>query len=95
MTQSVLMYQRQYHDQAGSACDLMYYLLIDQVIFGCNSLDVYGIRVEHYEGEELLGSRSIRGITPFGPRVTAMINRLADGLVPPGSMEKMLPKVKK
>lgn len=90
MTQSILMYRRQYHDRKGTKYDLEYYLLIDQVVFGCNSLDIYGARIEHYSGGELLAQRTIRGITPFGPQITTVINRLADGLILPGAMERMV-----
>lgn len=91
MTQSILMYHRQYHDQKGNRYQLEYYLLIDRVFFGCNSLDIYGAKIEHYEEGHLLTCQSIRGITPFGPRITALMNRLADGLVLPEGMTKMLP----
>lgn len=91
MTRRVLMYERPYYDRSGERSQLLYYLLIDQVFFGCNSLDVYGVRVEHYQGDRLLGFRAVRGITPFGPRATALVNRLADGLILPASVEKMLP----
>lgn len=90
MTQSVLMYRRQYHDHSGCRYHLEYYLLIDQVVFGCNSLDIYGAKIEHYSDERLLSQRSIRGITPFGPNITSLVNRLADGLVPPERMETMI-----
>lgn len=90
MTQNVLMYQRVYHDGAGRKYELDYYLLIDQVIFGCNTLDIYGLRVEHYGQERLLGQRTLRGLTPFGPRIVALLNRLADGLVEPAGVEPML-----
>lgn len=91
MTQSILMYDRQYHDHTGQSYHLEYYLLIDRVIFGCNSLEVYGIRIRHYAGEELLSQRAIRGITPFGPRIVTFINRLSDALTPPEVMGRMIP----
>ncbi len=90
MTQSILMYQRLYHDCQGRRFELNYYLLIDQVIFGCNTLDVYGLRVEHYGQEQLLGQRTLRGVTPFGPRIVTLLNRLANGLVMPDRVEFML-----
>lgn len=92
MTQSVLMYHRQYHDREGNHYQLEYYLLIDRVFFGCNSLDIYGVKIEHYTQNQLLSCRALRGITPVGPRITALLNRLADGLVLPEKMMEMLPE---
>ncbi|MBE6945227.1 MAG: hypothetical protein E7459_03965 [Ruminococcaceae bacterium] len=90
MTQSILMYHRQYHDRQGHCHQLEYYLLIDRVFFGCNSLDIYGAKIAHYEEDRLLTTQAVRGITPFGPKITILMNRLADGLVLPGGMGKML-----
>ena len=90
MTQSILMYQRRYPDKQGRQQELCYYLLIDQVIFGCNTLDIYGLRVEHYGQERLLGQHTLRGLTPFGPRIVTLLNRLADGLVEPSRVDGML-----
>ncbi len=90
MTKSILMYQRQYHDRQGQRFDLEYYLLIDQIFFGGNTLDIYGARILHFQNGQLLAQRTIRGITPFGPQIVSVLNRLADGLILPSSMERMV-----
>lgn len=87
---SVLMYERSYHGDGGTGYQLNYFLLVDQVFFGCNSLDVYGAKIELYHREQLLDQKVIRGITPFGPKIASLLLRLADGLVQPSRMESML-----
>ena len=89
---SILMYQRDFHD-GGRVCQLNYFLLIDEVFFGCSSLDIYGAKIELYSREELLEQKVVRGITPFGPRIASLLLRLADGLVLPARMEAMLSDV--
>ena len=67
MTRSILMYERYYHEGEARQYHLQYYLLIDQVTFGCNSLDIYGAKVLAFCNGEYLDQKVIRGITPFGP----------------------------
>ena len=54
MTRSILMYERPYHDETGRRFLLQYYLLIDEVIFGCNSLEIYGAKTLLFQGDTLL-----------------------------------------
>ena len=79
MTRSILMYERPYHDETGRRFLLQYYLLIDEVIFGCNSLEIYGAKTLLFQGDTLLDQKAIRGLTPFGPKITSILNCLADG----------------
>lgn len=90
---SILMYQRAYHDHCGTGLQLNYFLLIDEVFFGCSSLDIYGAKIELYDQEQLLEQKIVRGITPFGPKIASLLLRLADGLVQPSRMEAMLSDV--
>lgn len=90
MTRSILMYERYYHDSLARKYHLQYFLLIDEVIFGDNSLDVYGVKVAVFRDEAFLEQRSIRGITPFGPTIASILNRLADSLATPNTMERMV-----
>ena len=90
MPRSILMYERYYHEGEARQYHLQYYLLIDQVTFGCNSLDIYGAKVLAFCNGEYLDQKVIRGITPFGPRITAIVNRLADSLATPKTMERMV-----
>lgn len=90
MTRSVLMYERFYHDSQARKYHMQYYLLIDEVIFGCNTLDVYGVKIMAYRDGAFLDQRSIRGVTPFGPTIASILNRLADGLATPNTMERLV-----
>ncbi len=90
MTKGILMYQRQYHDRDGNRYGLEYYLLIDQIFFGGSCLDLYGAEIRHFQNGKLLARRTIRGITPFGPQISSILNRLSDGLILPGAMERMV-----
>ena len=90
MTRSILMYERPYHDETGRRFLLQYYLLIDEVIFGCNSLEIYGAKTLLFQGDTLLDQKAIRGLTPFGPKITSILNCLADGLIQPKAMEHMV-----
>ena len=90
MTRSILLYERPYHDEKGARYLLQYYLLIDEVVFGCNSLEIYGAKTLLFQGDALLDQKVIRGLTPFGPKITAILNCLADGLIPPKAMEHMV-----
>lgn len=90
MTKGILMYQRQYHDKDGHRYGLEYYLLIDQIFFGGNCLDIYGAEIRHFRNGKLLAQRTIRGITPFGPQISSILHRLSDGLILPGAMERMV-----
>lgn len=90
MTRSVLMYERYYHDRQARKYHLQYYLLIDEVCFGCNTLDVYGAKIIAFRDGAFLEQKVIRGITPFGPKITALITRLSDSLCEPGGMEKII-----
>lgn len=90
MTQSILLYERRYHERDGIRFDLEYYLLIDQIILGGTALDVYGVKIQHFREGVLLSQGSYRGITPFGPQIMSLLNRLADSLTLPGGAERML-----
>lgn len=90
MTREILLYERLYHDRRGHRFRLHYFLLIDEVYFGVNTLEVYGVKVAQYRDEEFLLQRSVRGVTPFGTTVMAILNRLSDSLTPPSRMERMI-----
>ena len=90
MTRSILMYERPYHDEKGQRYLLQYYLLIDEVSFGCNSLEIYGAKALLFQGDTLLDQKASRGLTPFGPKITSILNCLADGLIHPKAMEHMV-----
>ncbi len=90
MTRSILMHERLYRDPEGRPCRMQYFLLVDEVVFGDNTLDIYGAEILSYRSEDFLGKKTLRGITPFGPRITALINCMADSLTPPERMERMV-----
>lgn len=90
MTKGILMYQRQYHDRDGHRYGLEYYLLIDQIFFGGSCLDLYGAEIRHFQNGRLIAQRTIRGITPFGTQISSILNRLSDGLILPGNMDRMV-----
>lgn len=91
MTRTMLMYRRNLRTGESPDRALEYYLLTDEVFFAGNVLEVYGaeIRVLGPRGAAL-ESRRIRAITPFGPRITALIGAMAQGLVTPASMGEVV-----
>lgn len=86
MTREMLMYERFYHDKAPTHYRLQYILLTDEVRFGGNTLEVYGAKIMLYRDGDFVEQKALRGITPFGTRITAMLNAMADGLVTPVGM---------
>ena len=57
MTRSILMYERPYHDEKGQRYLLQYYLLIDEVSFGCNSLEIYGAKAFAFSRRHTVGPK--------------------------------------
>ena len=94
MTKAVLLYERIYHEGPLHR-KLHYYLLIDEVRFGSNVLDIYGARVMLYENGRLTGEKTLRGLTPFGPKINVFLQRFADSLSTPNTMERMLEQPKR
>ncbi len=90
MTRNMLMYERYFHDEQSRRYHLQYFLLIDEVVFGCNTLEVYGAEIRAFRDGTFYDKRVIRGITPFGPRITSILNCLADGLVTPACMRDVV-----
>ena len=90
MTRKMLMYSRTFRDTAGQRQELQYYLLTDEVIFGVSSLEIYGAQICMVNPEGIITQRTIRGITPFGTRIAAMLGVLADALVTPTTMEEVV-----
>lgn len=90
MTREMMLYERQYRDKRGRHCCLQYYLLIDEIYFGVNTLEIYGAKITQFRDGNFLRQKSVRGITPFSTRIMTILNRLSDGLTPPDHMEKMI-----
>ena len=87
MTRAMLMYTKRLEDERGRSYIMEYYLLTDEIFFASNVLEIYGaeIRMLRPDGS-LKEERRLRGITPFGPKITALISRMAEGLVTPATM---------
>lgn len=90
MTRDILIYERFYHDKQARKYHLQYFMLIDEVTFGGNCLDIYGAKILAYRDGDFLDQKVIRGITPFGPRIMSILNCLADGLATPNTMERVV-----
>ena len=74
MTRAMLMYRKRLETDTGHTRFLEYYLLTDEIFFASNVLE----------------SRRIRAITPFGPKITALISQMAQGMVTPASMGEVV-----
>lgn len=91
MTRMMLMYKKRLTDEQGREFSLEYYLLTDEVFFASNVLEIYGAEVKMLTpGGAVAACRRLRGITPFGPKITAMITRMARGLVTPDTMQDVV-----
>lgn len=91
MTRAMLMYRKRLETDTGHIRFLEYYLLTDEIFFASNVLEVYGAEVRVLgPGGAALESRRIRAITPFGPRITALISAMAQGMVTPASMGEVV-----
>lgn len=89
MTRAMLMYQREKQDDRGEPADLEYYLLTDEVFFASNVLEIYGAEIKMVSGGgTLLDSRRFRGLTPFGPRITELIAKMAKARTEPEQMQE-------
>ena len=87
MTRIMMMYQKRIRDEVEREFILEYYLLTDEVFFASNVLEIYGAEIRMVRPDGTVTSkRRLRGITPFGPRITALIGQMAEGLVTPASM---------
>lgn len=86
MTKEMLMYERFYHDEVPNHFCVQYILLTDEVSFGGNTLEIYGIKIKLFQDGAFIEQKALRGITPFGTRITAMLNLMADSLVTPVGM---------
>lgn len=83
MTREMLMFERFYHDPVRDQYHLVYILLTDEVTFGGNTLEIYGAKILLYRNGDFIEQKAMRGITPFGTRITAMLSAMADALVMP------------
>ena len=90
MTRKMLMYSRSFRDRLGRRQELQYYLLTDEVIFGVSTLEIYGAQIIMTAPDGTVEEKTIRGITPFGTRITAMLGVMADGLVTPSTMKEVV-----
>lgn len=91
MTRAMLMYKKSMEDEHGRRFVLEYYLLTDEVFFASNVLEIYGAEVKMLQPDgALVSGRRLRGITPFGPKITGLISRMAEGLVTPTSMRDVV-----
>ncbi len=90
MTRKMLMYSRTFRDRQGVRQELQYYLLTDEVMFGLNTLEIYGARICMTDPKGRREEKTIRAITPFGPRITSMLGVMADGLVTPTTMAEVV-----
>lgn len=87
MTRMMLMYKKRLTSERGQTFFLEYYLLTDEIRFAGNVLEIYGAEIKMLRPDgSLASSRRLRGITPFGPKITAMIARLAQGTVTPATI---------
>lgn len=91
MTRAMLMYKKRLEDEQGREFFLEYYLLTDEVFFASNVLEIYGAEIKMLRPDgTLAGGRRLRGITPFGPKITELISRMAEGLVTPATMRDVV-----
>lgn len=89
MTRAMLMYEREKQDGGGRPADLEYYLLTDEVFFASHVLEIYGAEIKMVACDgSLLDSRRLRGLTPFGPRITELIARMAKARIEPEGMQE-------
>ena len=89
MTRAMLMYEREKQDDGGNSAELEYYLLTDEVFFASNVLEIYGAEIKLVACDgSLLDSRRFRGLTPFGPRITELIARMAKARIEPDGMQE-------
>lgn len=94
MTREMLMYQREKRDDGGSSADLEYYLLTDEVFFASNVLEIYGAEIKMVSDDgSLLDSRRFRGLTPFGPKITELIARMAKARIEPERMQEAVERI--
>lgn len=89
MTQAIMLHERKYHTGTDRIV-LQYFLLVDQISFGCNTLDIYGVRASMFCNGTPCQSRTMRGLTPFSHKVAAILGCLSDGLVPPEQMGRFV-----
>ena len=61
-------------------------LLTDEVSFAGNTLEIYGVKIKLFQNGDFIEQKALRGVTPFGTRITAMLNLMADSLVTPVGM---------
>lgn len=70
---------------------LEYYLLTDDARFDGGSLEVYGVEIVLYRpGVRRPEIAGIRGITPLGGRILAILQRLCDGTVTPIGLREVM-----
>lgn len=91
LTHAILLYTRRRRDRRGRSFELQYYLLTDAVYFGSSVLDIYGAEIRMLGPDRTpAGSRSVRGVTPFGPRIMEILNRLVENMVTPDALPAAL-----
>ncbi|MCI8619271.1 MAG: hypothetical protein HFG44_04275 [Oscillospiraceae bacterium] len=86
MTREMLMHERFYHDEVPNHFCIQYILLTDEVSFAGNTLEIYGVKIKLFQNGDFIEQKALRGVTPFGTRITAMLNLMADSLVTPVGM---------
>lgn len=90
MTREMIMYERYILGKIPGCCRLEYVLLTDEICMDGNTLEVYGAKIALYRDEVFVEQKRLRGLTPYGPRITAMLGAMARGLVTPVGMSDIV-----
>ncbi len=86
MTREMILYERDLRCAMPGAYRLAYSLVTDEICLDGHTLEVYGAKIALYRGGAVVEEKTLRGLTPYGTRITAILGAMARGLVTPMGM---------